>query len=211
MWLEEIRDPKWHGTPAERAAEAYRELRSRPSVDRWDGLAGGESIREFVARIRLGAEKFLEERGRPPRRRRPAGLGDRRAGRADRVDRPRRHQLDRHLPPARAARRLPGSGTGMVLVTRRSAGSRRSRSATATRSASPRSPTSSTSRRTTAHAERRAAIGSGDAARSIRSRLRAAQLQSRLLQARRSSDRRHDPPRRPPRPVSGACRERPGR
>ena len=26
MWLEEIRDPKWHGTPAERAAEAYREL-----------------------------------------------------------------------------------------------------------------------------------------------------------------------------------------
>ena len=30
MWLEEIRDPKWHGTPAERAAEAYRELSSRP-------------------------------------------------------------------------------------------------------------------------------------------------------------------------------------
>ena len=34
MWLEEIRDPKWHGTPAERAAEAYRELnsRARPSA-----------------------------------------------------------------------------------------------------------------------------------------------------------------------------------
>jgi probable phosphoglycerate mutase len=63
MWLEEIRDPKWHGTPAERAAEAYRELRSRPSVQHWEGLAGGESMREFVARIRLGAEKFLEERG----------------------------------------------------------------------------------------------------------------------------------------------------
>ena len=27
LWLEEIRDPKWHGTPAERAAEAYSELR----------------------------------------------------------------------------------------------------------------------------------------------------------------------------------------
>jgi probable phosphoglycerate mutase len=62
MWLEEIRDPKWHGTPAERAAEAYRELRSRPAADHWEGLAGGESMREFVARIRLGAEKFLEER-----------------------------------------------------------------------------------------------------------------------------------------------------
>jgi 2,3-bisphosphoglycerate-dependent phosphoglycerate mutase len=63
MWLEEIRDPKWHGTPAERATEAYRELRSRPSVGHWDGLPGGESMREFVARIRLGAEKFLQERG----------------------------------------------------------------------------------------------------------------------------------------------------
>jgi 2,3-bisphosphoglycerate-dependent phosphoglycerate mutase len=63
LWLEEIRDPKWHGTPAERAAEAYRELNSRPSADRWRGLTGGEDIREFVARIRLGAEKFLQERG----------------------------------------------------------------------------------------------------------------------------------------------------
>jgi 2,3-bisphosphoglycerate-dependent phosphoglycerate mutase len=63
LWLEEIRDPKWHGTPAERAAEAYRELNSRAAVDRWRGLAGGEDIREFVDRIRLGAEKFLQERG----------------------------------------------------------------------------------------------------------------------------------------------------
>ncbi|MBA3281892.1 MAG: histidine phosphatase family protein [Acidimicrobiia bacterium] len=63
MWLEEIRDPKWHGTPAERAAEAYKELRGRPSQRHWDGLPGGESTREFVDRIRLGAEKFLDERG----------------------------------------------------------------------------------------------------------------------------------------------------
>ena len=63
MWLEEIRDPKWHGTPAERAAEAYRELSSRAAVDRWNGLAGGENIREFVDRIRLGAQHFLAERG----------------------------------------------------------------------------------------------------------------------------------------------------
>lgn len=63
LWLEEIRDPKWHGTPAERAAEAYRELRDRAPADRWRGLTGGEDIRSFVDRIRLGAEKFLQERG----------------------------------------------------------------------------------------------------------------------------------------------------
>jgi probable phosphoglycerate mutase len=63
MWLEEIRDPKWHGTPADRAAEAYRELRDRAPADRWRGLSGGEDIREFVDRIRFGAEKFLQERG----------------------------------------------------------------------------------------------------------------------------------------------------
>jgi probable phosphoglycerate mutase len=63
MWLEEIRDPKWHGTPAERAAEAYRELSSRAPADRWRGLTGGEDIREFVERIRFGCEKFLQERG----------------------------------------------------------------------------------------------------------------------------------------------------
>ncbi len=63
MWLEEIRDPKWHGTPAERASEAYKELRARTATDRWNGLQGGENIREFVDRIRLGAEKFLQERG----------------------------------------------------------------------------------------------------------------------------------------------------
>lgn len=62
-WLEEIRDPKWHGTPAERAAEAYNELRGRPAAARWDGLNGGESIREFVDRIRLGVFNFLAERG----------------------------------------------------------------------------------------------------------------------------------------------------
>lgn len=62
-WLEEIRDPMWHGTPAEKAAEAYAELRGRPAELRWTGLEGGESVREFVARIRSGAIGFLEQRG----------------------------------------------------------------------------------------------------------------------------------------------------
>jgi probable phosphoglycerate mutase len=62
-WLEEIRDPMWHGSPAEKAAEAYAELNGRAAEARWHGLDGGESIRDFVARMRLGASTFLAERG----------------------------------------------------------------------------------------------------------------------------------------------------
>lgn len=62
-WLEEIRDPVWHGTPAEKAAEAYAELKGRKAEDRWHGLSGGESMRDFVARIRAGVTTFLTDRG----------------------------------------------------------------------------------------------------------------------------------------------------
>ncbi len=62
-WLEEIRDPVWHGTPAEKAEEAYAEMRSRPAEDRWHGLQGGESIRDFTARIHVGLTAFLAARG----------------------------------------------------------------------------------------------------------------------------------------------------
>lgn len=62
-WLEEIRDPGWHGTPVEKAEQAYREIRDRPVDQRWDGLDGGESIRDFTDRIHLGASLFLAERG----------------------------------------------------------------------------------------------------------------------------------------------------
>ena len=67
-WLEEIRNPLWHGTPVERAEEAFAEERARPSHERWDGLVGGEPVREFVARIRLGAQLFFAERGIEPAR-----------------------------------------------------------------------------------------------------------------------------------------------
>jgi probable phosphoglycerate mutase len=53
----------WHGSPAEKAAEAYAELKGRPAEERWHGLEGGESIREFVGRIRSGASSFLADRG----------------------------------------------------------------------------------------------------------------------------------------------------
>ena len=65
-WLEEIRDPSWHGTPREKAEHAYDELRARPASDRWEGLIGGESIKAFTDRIHRGAADFLDRRGIRP-------------------------------------------------------------------------------------------------------------------------------------------------
>lgn len=62
-WLEEIRNPIWHGTPQEKSVEAYRQDRARRSHERWLGLDGGEPVSEFVERIHLGCSLFLEERG----------------------------------------------------------------------------------------------------------------------------------------------------
>jgi probable phosphoglycerate mutase len=62
-WLEEIRNPVWHGTPAEKAEEAYREQRERPPHQHWSGLDGGEPVDSFQERIRLGASLFLAEHG----------------------------------------------------------------------------------------------------------------------------------------------------
>lgn len=62
-WLEEIRNPLWHGTPREKADAAYAEERRRPARDRWRGLEGGEPVRDFVDRIHLNAGLFLAERG----------------------------------------------------------------------------------------------------------------------------------------------------
>ena len=62
-WLEEIRNPVWHGTPEEKANEAWRTAKSQNSYDRWKGIDGGESVSSFVDRINVGASLFLEERG----------------------------------------------------------------------------------------------------------------------------------------------------
>jgi probable phosphoglycerate mutase len=64
-WLEEIRNPLWHGTPAEKAEEAFKEERRRVAEDRWRGLdeLGGEPVRDFVERMRLGCQLFLSEHG----------------------------------------------------------------------------------------------------------------------------------------------------
>lgn len=62
-WLEEIRNPVWHGTPAERAEAAWRAEREKASHERWSGIDGGEKVSDFVDRINIGCSLFLEERG----------------------------------------------------------------------------------------------------------------------------------------------------
>jgi probable phosphoglycerate mutase len=62
-FLEEIREPNWHGTPVELARTAYAEDRSRPAEERWHGLEGGEAPRDFVERVRAGADVFWTSRG----------------------------------------------------------------------------------------------------------------------------------------------------
>lgn len=62
-WLEEIRNPVWHGTPAERAEAAWRAEREKTSHERWSGVDGGERVSDFVDRINIGCSLFLEERG----------------------------------------------------------------------------------------------------------------------------------------------------
>lgn len=62
-WLQEIGDPAWHGTPAEKAQHAYEELRSRPAEQRWEGLNDAETVRDFTKRIHVGATEFFAERG----------------------------------------------------------------------------------------------------------------------------------------------------
>ena len=62
-WLEEIRNPVWHGTPVEKASAAYEAEKAKTSHDRWSGLDGGEPVSDFVDRINIGCSLFLEERG----------------------------------------------------------------------------------------------------------------------------------------------------
>ena len=63
-FLEEIREPNWHGTPAELAAAAYAEERARAAEERWSGVSGGgEPPRDFVERVRNGGTDYWAGRG----------------------------------------------------------------------------------------------------------------------------------------------------
>lgn len=62
-WLEEIRNPIWHGTPQEKAEAAWSAEKSKKSHERWAGLDGGEAVSDFVDRINDGITGFLSNRG----------------------------------------------------------------------------------------------------------------------------------------------------
>ena len=63
-FLHEIKEPDWHGTPAELARTAYAEDRQRPAAERWNGIpGGGEPPRDFVERVRAGAVDYWGARG----------------------------------------------------------------------------------------------------------------------------------------------------
>jgi 2,3-bisphosphoglycerate-dependent phosphoglycerate mutase len=63
QWLEECREPDWHGEPAEIATNAYKNEAGYHHDQRWEGLPGGESLRDFTTRIHAGLTDFLAERG----------------------------------------------------------------------------------------------------------------------------------------------------
>ena len=62
-WLEEIRNPIWHGTPQEKADAAWKAEKTKASHERWSGIDGGEPVSEFVARINEGVASFLQRQG----------------------------------------------------------------------------------------------------------------------------------------------------
>ncbi len=62
-WLEEIRNPIWHGTPQEKADAAWKAEKSKASHERWSGIEGGEPVSDFVTRINDGVSGFLQRQG----------------------------------------------------------------------------------------------------------------------------------------------------
>jgi broad specificity phosphatase PhoE len=54
-WLHEIHMPAaWQGTPSEEVGRVLRDARSRPREKWWEGLPGGETFRDFHARVTQG-------------------------------------------------------------------------------------------------------------------------------------------------------------
>ena len=63
-WMHEIHMPShWDGTPANEVNRALREARQRPRDLWWEGMPGGESFRDFHARVTIGLTAELEELG----------------------------------------------------------------------------------------------------------------------------------------------------
>lgn len=61
-WLWELRNPPdWEGSPIAEIDAAFQSVRARPLAEMWDGLPGGEPIRDFHERIVGGVQGLLAE------------------------------------------------------------------------------------------------------------------------------------------------------
>lgn len=83
-WLLEIQNPpEWEGSPIEDIQDAFREAKTRGRSEAWDGLPGGEPIRDFHRRVTSGLTDWLATVGIRPTD--EPGLWDNEATGPDRV------------------------------------------------------------------------------------------------------------------------------
>jgi broad specificity phosphatase PhoE len=62
-WLKEIWPGGWEGTPQEVVERTFRESRDRPLDEQWVGIPGGESFRDFHARVVAGFTGLFADAG----------------------------------------------------------------------------------------------------------------------------------------------------
>jgi broad specificity phosphatase PhoE len=94
-WLREITLPDFSQQPAEQVIKFFKEAKSRPLSSWWDGMPGGESFRDFHARIRDGLTSYLATLG--IRRLRPGHKDDMHLFSIDAEAYRKRHLIVSHL------------------------------------------------------------------------------------------------------------------
>jgi len=62
-WLAEIAAPVWEGTPTDQVEAVFDSSRRRPLDELWDGIPGGESFRDFHARVTNGLCALITDLG----------------------------------------------------------------------------------------------------------------------------------------------------
>lgn len=62
-WLAEIAAPRFEGTPVEQVERVFAESRTRPVVEQWEGIPGGESFTAFHERVTTGVNELLANLG----------------------------------------------------------------------------------------------------------------------------------------------------